>query len=104
MAKFPCFKCNGSGEVSFKHIANGVCFQCGGTGKLDYQPRAKADPHPNLLVPEADLSTVAQWDHFNRLCTDDRRACQILRSAGAPMATRRYVTKAVMSKAIELAQ
>lgn len=106
MATFPCFKCNGSGEVSFKHIENGVCFTCGGTGKLAYRPRAKieADPHPELLVDEANRSTSKQWAYFNRLIEDDRKACEILRQAGAPMATGRYVTKAIMSRAIELAR
>lgn len=107
MATFPCFKCNGSGQVSFKHIANGVCFTCAGSGQLSYRPRAKirADAHPELLVAEQDRSTAAQWEYLGKLCGDsDRACCSVLKAAGAPMATQRYVTKAVMSRAIEIAK
>lgn len=58
-----------------------------------------------LLVAENDRSTVAQWEHLARLCGDsDRACCKVLKDAGAPMATQRYVTKAVMSRAIEIAK
>lgn len=103
MANTNCFKCNGTGEVSFKHIANGVCFQCSGSGKLSYRAQVAADPHPELLVPAEQRSTTKQWEYFGRLVQDDRKACRIMKDAGAPMATQRYVTKAIMSKAIEMA-
>jgi RecJ-like exonuclease len=32
--KLECPKCAGTGEVEFKHVANGVCFMCEGTGNL----------------------------------------------------------------------
>jgi RecJ-like exonuclease len=106
MTTFPCFKCGGSGEVAFKHIENGVCFTCGGAGKLNYRPRAKVtiDPHPEWLVSENAMSSIKQWDYFNKLCPDDRQACKLLEAAGAPRATRRYVTRTVMSRAIEMAK
>lgn len=107
MTEFDCYKCGGSGEVSFKHIENGVCFACNGTGKLSYRPRTKitADPHPELLVPEHNRPTQKQWDFLGRLCDDnDDRFCKMVRAAGAPMATMRYMTKAQMSKAIDLAR
>jgi hypothetical protein len=107
MASFPCFKCNGAGQVSFKHIENGVCFACGGTGKLDYKPRPKveADPHPEWLVPENKRGTMKQWDYLVRLCGDvDKTICETIKNAGGRMATLRYLTKETMSKAIELAR
>jgi hypothetical protein len=100
-----CFKCGGKGKISgFEHIANGDCFQCGGSGKLANNKRRKiaADPHPELLVPEAERSTTKQWDYLVTLCDDnDEMICRVLRDAGAPMATQRYTTRAVMSRAIE---
>lgn len=106
MAKFTCFKCGGSGEVSFKHIENGVCFTCGGSGKLSYQPKAKTfvEPHPELVIPEAERSTEKQWNYLDKLCGTDRECCRVLAEAGAPYATGRYVSKKTMSKAIEIAK
>jgi hypothetical protein len=105
--RFDCFKCGGSGMTSFTHIENGVCFQCGGSGKLSYrsQPKVEADPHPELLVPEADRSTLKQWSFLARLTGDSDDQCRkFLKAAGAPFASQRYVTKAVMSRAIDLAK
>jgi len=36
-----CDKCNGRGEVHWKHVDNGICFKCGGSGRLDYKPVSK---------------------------------------------------------------
>ncbi len=108
MTKFECFKCGGSGQIgAFRHIENGVCFTCGGSGKLSYQPKAKAwnDPHPEWIVAEDIRSTSKQWDYLAKLCNESDDACRkALKSAGAPMAAQRYVSKAIMSKAIELAR
>jgi RecJ-like exonuclease len=107
MAKFTCYKCGGSGRVCFTHIENGVCFTCAGTGELSYQPKQKAwkDPHPEMIVPEATRSTTKQWEFLAKLCNDSDDACRkVLKAAGAPMATQRYVSKSVMSKAIEIAK
>ena len=46
MNKVRCHRCNGTGEVIFKHVANGVCFACNGTGKLEY----KAESTENNLM------------------------------------------------------
>lgn len=107
MAKFPCYKCNGSGQVAFKHIENGVCFQCGGLGQLSYRPRAKvdADPNPDLLVPAEKRATDKQWDYLVRLVQDnDDKFCRYIKAAGGKIAAQRYTTKAVMSRAIEMAR
>jgi RecJ-like exonuclease len=107
MSKFPCFKCNGSGQVAFKHIENGVCFQCGGAGTLSYQPKAKAeaDPNPDLLVPADKRATDKQWEYLLRLVREnDDKFCRFVRAAGGKIAAQRYVTKAIMSRAIDLAR
>lgn len=107
MAQYDCFKCGGSGEVAFRHIANGVCFQCGGTGKLTYRPRAKVEiePHPELVVPEAIRSTTRQWEYLDRLCMESSDAARrVLKAAGAPLANQKYVTKTVMARAIDMAK
>lgn len=105
MTTFPCFKCNGSGEVAFRHIANGVCFQCGGTGKISSrQAGVKFEPkHP--IIPEADCSTLKQWEYLTKLTGDiDSVARKALYAAGAPCASQIYVSKAIMSRAIEIAK
>jgi len=28
-----CSRCDGTGQMPFKHIAGGACFRCGGTGR-----------------------------------------------------------------------
>jgi hypothetical protein len=105
MTTFPCFKCNGSGQVSFRHIENGKCFQCAGSGKLSYRQTAKADPHPELLVAEAERATDKQWSYLLRLVReDDDKFCKIVRKAGAPFAAQRYIRRDVMSRAIEMAR
>lgn len=107
MATFDCFKCLGSGKVPFAHIEGGVCFKCCGSGKLSYRKKEKAwvDPHPEWLVPEASRSTTKQWEYLAKLCGDSDSACRkALLAAGAPCASQRYVSKATMSKAIDLAK
>lgn len=103
-----CHKCGGSGRIgAFAHIESGTCFTCGGSGELNYLPREKTwtDPHPEWIVPEATRSTVKQWEYLDRLCGEvSDKARKYLLAAGAPMATQRYVSKAVMSKAIDLAK
>jgi RecJ-like exonuclease len=106
-ASFPCYKCNGSGLVAFRHIANGVCFTCAGSGKLSYQPKAKAfvEPHPEWVVPEANRATQKQWDYLVKLTGDsDDIMRRLIRQAGAPSSCGVYVTKAQMSAAIERAK
>jgi RecJ-like exonuclease len=106
-ASYPCHKCNGTGFVAFRHIENGVCFTCAGSGQLSYRKREKAfvDPHPELLVPEAERATENQWNYLVRLTQDnDDTFRRFVRQAGAPMASQRYVTRAVMSRAIEMAK
>jgi hypothetical protein len=107
MTQFDCFKCGGSGRVAFRHVENGVCFTCGGSGKLSYQPKQNAwiDPHPEFLVPEADRATDKQWNYLVRLCNDnDDTFRRFIRAAGGQFATQRYVSKALISKAINLAK
>lgn len=107
MAEYNCFKCGGSGRVSFRHIENGVCFTCAGSGKLSYQPKGKAwqDPHPELLVPATEASTEKQWNYLDKLCGENSdTARRHLKAAGAKIASQRYVSKAVMSRAIEIAK
>lgn len=105
MAEFDCFKCGGSGEVAFRHIDNGRCFQCGGTGRLAYRGRSGATFTPVApIVPEGERSTAKQWAYFERLVPNDDEACRIMRAAGAPHASQVYVTRAAMSRAIDLAK
>lgn len=105
MAQFPCFKCNGSGEVSFRHIANGVCFQCGGTGKLDSRKVEAKQVHHFPVIPEGERATDKQWSFLGKLVGDnDAKFCRLVRAAGAPCANQTYVSKAVMSRAIEMAK
>lgn len=107
MASSPCFKCNGSGQVAFKHVADGVCFQCKGTGSLSFRKRAPAfvEAHPEHVVPAAERATDAQWDYMGKLCGDhDDTFCRIVETAGAFMASQRYVSRKVMSAAIEAAK
>ncbi len=109
MANFPCFKCNGSGQVSFRHIANGVCFQCGGTGKLSTRKSVnefKYQDKPGFpVLIEDQQCTMKQWEYLLKLVDDnDTRFCRILKQAGCPYATKVYVSRATMSRAIEIAK
>jgi hypothetical protein len=103
----PCFKCGSSGRIDkFRHIEHGICFQCAGTGKLFYRPRAEqAEPHPELVVSNDERATDKQWDYLTRLVNDDESAfCRLIRAAGGKLACQRYVSRSVISKAIEMAR
>jgi hypothetical protein len=106
MAQFDCFKCGGSGQVSFRHIENGVCFQCSGTGKLAY--RKKAEPkfeHKFPVIAEAERATNKQWAFLERLTGgSDTAFRKVVLAAGAPCANQTYISKVVMSRAIEMAK
>ena len=107
MPNFPCFKCNGSGQVNaFSHIANGVCFQCGGTGKLSAAKKVEGFTPVAPIVPEATRSTTKQWDFIAKLAGDnDATIRAALRAAGSTTpAMQLYVTKATMSRAIDIAK
>lgn len=107
MTTSPCTRCGGKGTLQvFRHVENGVCFACGGKGTLTYRPTSKpvAESHPELVIPEGERSTIKQWEYLEKLIQSDDEACRILRAVGAPMATQRYVSRSVMSRAIEMAK
>jgi hypothetical protein len=109
MANFPCFKCNGTGQVSFRHIENGVCFQCNGTGTLAYSGRKdtfKYEDKPGFpVLSETERCTIKQWEFLDRLTGENSdKFRKVLKTAGCPHATQVYVSKAVMSRAIDLAK
>lgn len=110
MAQSPCFKCAGSGEVAFRHIAGGVCFQCGGTGKLSHRGRREKafqyqDKPGFPVLPEGERSTTEQWERLEELtCENDRLARALIAIAGCPHATGVYVSRAVMGRALEMAE
>ena len=103
---YDCYKCGGTGQTSFHHIAGGVCFTCGGTGKLSCKAKSTNYVDPGFpKVPEAERATPKQWDYFNRLVGErDDTACRIIRAQGAVLANAAYVTRAQMSRAIEAAK
>lgn len=110
MANFSCFKCAGSGNLSgFSHIANGVCFQCDGSGTLSYKARKDAFQYTDKpgfpVLSEADQCSMKQWEFMEKLAdgSDDKfRRCLAL--AGCPYATRVYVSRKMMSRAIDIAK
>ena len=106
MTKSPCFKCNGSGKIgAFTHVAAGVCFQCNGTGTLSSKGNGATFTPAHPIIPEVIRSTVKQWDYLARLAQDNDSKCrQWILKAGAPCASQIYVSKAVMSRAIEIAK
>lgn len=109
MAQFSCFKCGGSGKIgAFAHIEGGECFQCNGSGKLSYQPKPQkpfVEPHPEWVVAVGKRATIKQWEYLDKLCGDaDTLANRFLKAAGAPASCEPYVSKAVMSRAIEIAK
>lgn len=53
--QFSCTKCNGSGKVRWRHVANGVCFKCGGTGTLNY------NPHPDFSDCSDEVEDNGEW-------------------------------------------
>jgi hypothetical protein len=110
MASFPCFKCDGKGIVSgFSHIESGRCFQCGGKGTLAYRKPAPAFEYQDKpgfpVLPEATRSTHAQWEFLEKLAGGNSDlCCKLIKEAGCPYATGVYVSRVVMSKAIDLAK
>jgi len=104
---YPCYKCNGTGQTSFKHIENGVCFTCAGSGQLSYRKAEKvsAEPHPELVVAETARATDKQWSYLIQLTgQSDVRFCKAIKAAGAKIANQKYVSRAIISKAIEMAR
>jgi RecJ-like exonuclease len=101
-----CGKCSGTGHINaFSHIAGGVCFMCGGTGKVTLKAREQSWEHKWPVIPEADRATEKQWNYLLALTDhNDRKCCQLLHGAGAPAASEPYVTRKIMSAAIEAAK
>jgi hypothetical protein len=110
MATYDCPKCNGIGAISaFAHIENGTCFFCGGEGKVSFLPARKQKENPEHIphiIPEKDRATEKQWDYLDTLTGGNSdMACKVLeKKAGAYMANGKFVSKALMSKAIEIAK
>jgi hypothetical protein len=77
----PCFNCNGSGFVQFKHIEGGVCFRCEGTGALTVK-----------------AATTKQWGKFRAMLRNTDNAIDILERCGVRDG---FVSKAAMSAAID---
>jgi hypothetical protein len=106
-ATFECFKCSGSGKIAaFSGIANGVCFQCSGSGKLTSKAAGVRFEPVAPVIPEAMQATIKQWEFLVRLCgDDDRKFRAALKAVGhtAP-AAQVYVTRQIMSKAIDYAR
>lgn len=105
IATFECFKCSGSGKiVAFSGIANGVCFQCGGTGELTSNAAGVRDTSTRTAVPEAIRSTDKQWAFIARLGGDNSDTIRRwIYAAGGECASQVYVSKAVMSRALDIA-
>ena len=104
-ATFDCFKCSGTGEVAFRHIANGVCFQCGGTGKLTSKQAGVRFEPVAPIIPEGERCTPKQWAYLEKLTGgSDREFCKVVYAAGAPCANMIYVSRAVASRAIDIAK
>jgi len=104
-----CPRCNGRGSVSgFSHIANGTCFACHGRGRVARKASGDVEfvePHPELVVAEADRATEKQWQFLVDICGDhDVTFRRILSAAGCNHANARYVSRKVMSRAIEAAK
>ena len=104
-----CNRCNGRGSVpGFSHIANGTCFACHGRGRVARKASGDVEfvePHPELVVAEADRATEKQWQFLVDLCGDhDVTFRRILSAAGCNHANARYVSRKVMSYAIEIAK
>jgi hypothetical protein len=89
-AFFDCPKCNGSGQVSFKHVANGRCFLCQGSGKLASTKEALAKAAalgiaPRNDLPEAERCTLKQLHEITRLAVSKRTSeSRLAVEAGVP--------------------
>ncbi len=104
-----CNRCNGRGSVpGFSHIANGTCFACHGAGRTTRRPANSieyVEPHPELVIPEANRATENQWDFLAMLCGDNEQCVRrIVALAGCEHANSRYVSRNAMSYAIEIAK
>jgi hypothetical protein len=72
LATFTCPKCNGTGSVSFKHIADGRCFLCAGNGTLvateaSLAKCAKLGLAPRNELPANERCTLKQLQEISRL-------------------------------------
>jgi hypothetical protein len=104
-----CNRCNGRGSVpGFSHIANGTCFACHGAGSVTRKSSDNVEfvePYPELVIPEANRATEKQWAFLSSLCGDnDQCFRRIVALAGCNHANSRYVSRKVMSAAIEIAK
>lgn len=77
LATFSCPKCNGTGRVSFKHIAKGRCFLCAGNGKLvttkaNLEKCSKLGLTPRNELPEAERCTIKQLAEISRIAAKCR--------------------------------
>lgn len=104
MATFDCYKCSGTGQVAFKHIAGGVCFACGGSGRRSSPTNGATFVPVAPIIPEAERSTAKQWSYFGRLVKTDAEGRRLLKAAGAPSAMQLYVSRTVMRLAIDMAK
>ena len=76
---YECYKCGGTGEVSFRHIANGVCFACGGTGRLDRRASSKLVKLNYQPVAEDVRCTDKQWLFSGNWCSVMPKPAESLR-------------------------
>lgn len=88
-ATFKCPKCNGTGQVSFKHIADGRCFLCAGDGNLvttkaNLARCAKLGLMPRNEVQESDRCTLKQLAEISRLATKFGSDQKLATAAGFP--------------------
>lgn len=104
MTTYDCYKCGGTGQVAFKHIAGGVCFACGGSGRRSSPANGAAFAPVAPIIPEAERSTAKQWSYFCRLVEDESEGRRLIRAAGAPCAMQLYVSRKVMKRAIDMAK
>lgn len=89
LATLKCPKCNGTGEVSFRHIADGRCFLCSGSGKLDASKAslarcAKLGLMPRNELPESDRCTLKQLAEISRLAYKFGSDQRLATAAGVP--------------------
>lgn len=89
-ATFTCPKCNGTGQVSFKHIADGRCFLCQGSGKMvatkaSLAKAAKMGLAPRNDLPEAERCTMKQLAEITRIAVAKRtNETKLAVAAGVP--------------------
>ena len=107
MTTFPCFKCNGSGSVAFKHVAEGVCFQCKGSGRLSFRKAGAVDMSQEAAdkfyaVASHEQGTAAQWAFLTDMFDGDEAAAVRFAAQGteSKKADKRFITKRELSDAI----